>query len=79
MQEEADDKQRGFERARAVLDAQLRQLSGHISSKEALIVKLQHDEQEARVLSQSYLVGTDTCMLDVLLLQTCRVLAACFM
>ena len=57
LQEEADGKQREFERARALLDAQLRQLSGHISSKEALIVTLQHNEQEARLLSQCYLVS----------------------
>jgi hypothetical protein len=57
LQEAAAEQQREFERARAVMEAQLRQLSAHMSSKEALIAALQRSEAEARLLSQQYQVG----------------------
>jgi uncharacterized membrane protein YccC len=56
LQEAAAEQQREFERARAVMEAQLRQLSAHMSSKEALIAALQRSEAEARLLSQQYQV-----------------------
>lgn len=48
--------QQEYELARAVLEQQLRQLGGAISSKEALIGQLQANETEARDLSEHYLV-----------------------
>ncbi len=56
-QEEVAAQQRQYELARGVLEQQMRQLSGAISSKEALIEQLHANEAAARELSEQYLVG----------------------